>query len=1193
MINRLIELSLRNRFIVIALYLGLAAWGWWALGATPIDAIPDLSDNQVIVFTDWPGHSPQEVEDQVTYPLTVNLQGLAGVRVVRSQSAFGFSMVYVIFEDDVDLYFARSRVLERMSLITKTLPAGVTPTLGPDATGVGHVFWYTVESPTLSLRDLRTLQDWFIRYQLNAVPGVAEVASVGGYVQQYQVDVDPNRLRTYNLPLSAVVAAVRDSNLNVGGNVLESNGAWLMVRGVGLIASVDDVKRVVVGASNGVPIYVEQIADVRVGDAFRVGSLVKGSREAVGGVVVARSSVNTAAVIDAVKTRIAQIEPGLPPGVKIVPFYDRSTLIAQSVDTLRHALLEEIALVTLAHVIFLMHFRSILIVTIPLPLAVLISFLGMHYAGISSNIMSLAGIAIAIGVLVDAGIVVTENAFRYVEQRGVDPRDRQRVWQTVLESTRLVGRPVFFSMAIILLAFVPVFALTGQQGKLFHPLAFTKTFAVLAATVISVTLVPVLCSILLGGRFHAEDANPVMRLWRRIYQPVLETALAHRLLTISAAAVLFAGALFVARGIGSEFMPPLNEGDLMFMPIADPSISLEENTRIAAKQNAVLSTLPEVASVVAKVARADTSTDPAPLNMTETVVHLKPRDKWRPGMTLDKLRAEMGRAVQMPGVSNIWTMPIINRIDMLTTGVRSEVGVKIFGTDLTTLEGAARQVSDVLRQVPGASNVYPEQVTSGQYLNIEIDRAAAARHGIGVADIQQVIETAIGETTLTTTIEGRRRFPVRVRYAAEYRADPQMLGQVLVPSPRGSQIPLGELARIEHGRGPAMISSENGLLLATVLLNVQGRDVGGFVDEARTRVANEVSLPAGYYIGWSGRWENQEHARQRLQLVLPIVMLVIFVLLYFTYHSLAEAAHVLLAVPFALTGGVYLLWLLGYNFSVAVWVGFIALFGTAVQTGVVMVIYLEEAVARKRQQMGAAFTREALRGAVIEGALLRLRPKVMTVSTVVAGLLPIMWSTRVGSEVMKPLATPVLGGMVSSLLHVLIVTPVIFFWLYERRLGLQHEALPLAPVRTVNWRPVAGVFAVVVVALSILYVRHGAKSSGDAAVSGEQEVQRVSAGTLQIALLSPTGTLHQGRNAFTIEFRSADGRLVDAGDIHASGNMSMPGMVMSSGLQIQRTATVGRYEATAEFGMAGAWHMTIEWNGPVGKGSVNFEGAVQ
>src|SRR4051794_26965940 len=680
MINRFIELSLRNRLIVVALYLALAVWGWWALAATPIDAIPDLSDNQVIVFTDWSGHSPQEVEDQVTYPLTVNLQGLAGVRVLRSQSAFGFSMIYVIFEDSVDLYFARARVLERMSLISKALPAGVAPTLGPDATGVGHVFWYTVESPQRSLSELRALQDWFLRYQLNAVPGVAEVASVGGEVQQYQIDVDPNRLRAYKLPLSAVVAAVRDSNLNVGGNVIDSNGAWLIVRGVGLIQSVDDVKRIPVGAAGGTPIYVEQVANVRVGSAFRVASLVKGSREAVGGVVVARTGVNTKRVIDAVKARIAAIQPGLPPDVAIVPFYDRSDLIERTVDTLRHALLEEILLVTLAHVVFLMHVRSILIVTIPLPLAVLASFVGMYYAGLSANVMSLAGIAIAIGVLVDAGIVVTENAFRQIERKGIDTHDRPAVLEAVRAASHLVGRPVFFSMAIIVLAFVPVFALTGQEGKLFHPLAFTKTFAVLAATVIAVTLVPVLCTVLLGGRLHPEQANPLMRGLRRLYRPILDAALAHRVATLGAAGLLLAGALLLARGIGSEFMPALNEGDLMFMPIADPSISLEENTRIAQTQNAALLRVPEVAQVVAKVGRAETSTDPSPLNMTETIVRLKPRAQWRPGVTVDALRAEMSRAVQLPGVTTIWTMPIINRIDMLTTGIRSEVGVKLFGT---------------------------------------------------------------------------------------------------------------------------------------------------------------------------------------------------------------------------------------------------------------------------------------------------------------------------------------------------------------------------------------------------------------------------------------------------------------------------------------------------------------------------------
>jgi Cu(I)/Ag(I) efflux system membrane protein CusA/SilA len=1191
MINRLIEFSLRNRFVVVAAYLSLAVWGWWALRSTPIDAIPDLSDNQVIVFTDWQGHGAQEVEDQITYPLTVNLQGLAGVRVVRSQSAFGFSMVYVVFEDGIDLYFARARVLERMSLVAKSLPPGVTPTLGPDATGVGHVFWYTVESSTHSLRELRTLQDWFIRYQLNSVPGVAEVASVGGHVQQYQIDVDPNRLRAYELPLQSVVRAVRESNLNVGGNVLESNGAWLIVRGVGLIASVEDVKKIVVGAANGVPVYVEQLANVQVGNAFRVASLVKGTQEAVGGVIVARTGVNTKDVIDAVKARIEQITPGLPPGVRIVPFYDRSTLIDQVSDTLRRALLEEIALVTLAHVVFLMHLRSILIVTLPLPLAVLMAFLGMYYAGISSNIMSLAGIAIAIGVLVDAGIVVTENAFRHVERNVVDTRDRQRVWEMVLESTRLVGRPVFFSMAIIVLAFVPVFALSGQEGKLFHPLAFTKTFAVVAATVIAVTLVPVLCTLLLGGRLHPEDANPVMRALRRLYQPVLESALTHRAATVIAAAALFAGALFVARGIGNEFMPPLNEGDLMFMPIADPSISLEENTRIAARQNQILMSFPEVEYAVAKVARADTSTDPAPLNMTETVVHLKPRSEWRPGMTLDRLRAEMGDAVQLPGVSNIWTMPIVNRIDMLTTGIRSEVGVKVFGSDLQVLEETARRVAAALRQVRGASNVYPEQITSGQYLNIEIDRAAAARYGIGVGDIQQVVETAVGETVLTTTIEGRARFPVRVRYAPEYRADPQALGQVLVASPQGQQIPLSQVARIQHARGPAMLSSENGLLLATVLLNVQGRDVGGFVEEARRVVAREVSLPQGYYIAWSGRWENQAHAKQRLQIVLPIVLVVIFVLLYFTYHSVTEAAHVLLAVPFALTGGIYLLWFLGYNFSVAVWIGFIALFGTAVQTGVVMVIYLEEAVERKRRELSGKLTHAALRAAVIEGALLRLRPKVMTVSTVIAGLLPIMWSTRVGAEVMKPLAAPVLGGMVSSLIHVLIVTPVLFLWLHERRLRLRHVSTPAAGVGLTRRGTLIAVGTAVVVAAVfglMFFTSHPSESPAGRIVHSERQ------GDLTISLLSPSGTLRTGRNAFTIEFRSAsNGELMEVGTVRASANMPMPGMVMPGNVQVSRAIAPGRYEATADFGMAGAWQMAIEWQSRGRQGSIKFEGAVQ
>jgi len=1217
MVNRIVELSLRHRALVIGLAVALAGWGWWAATATPIDAIPDLSDNQVIVFTDWTGHSAQEVEDQVSYPLTVNLRGLAGVRVVRSQSAFGFSMIYVVFEDNVDQYFARSRVLERLSLVATQMPDGAVPTLGPDATGVGHVFWYTVESDRHSLRDLRTLQDWFIRYQLNAVPGVAEVASVGGHVQQYQIDIDPNRLRAYNLSLGSVVEAVRSSNENVGGNVLEANGTWSIVRGVGLVESIADLENIVLAAPGGVPVYVRQVGQVHVGDAFRVASLVKGREEAVGGVIVMRNGANAQQVIDAVKERINQIAPGLPPGVRIVPFYDRSTLISQAADTLRRALVEEVVLVTLVQALFLLHLRSILIVTLPLPLAVLVSFLTMYYAGITSNIMSLAGIAIAIGVLVDAAIVVTENAFRHVEQHDIDTRDRAAVTRAVQASARLVGRPVFFSMAIIVLAFIPVFALTGQEGKLFHPLAFTKTFAVLAATVISITLVPVLCTLLIRGKVHDEGANPLMRALRAVYRPCLESALTHRAVTFVFAMLVLGGAVMVGMRIGSEFMPPLDEGDLLFMPVTDPSISLDQNTDIAKRQNAALMGVPEVEYAVAKVGRADTSTDPSPLNMTETIVHLKPRAQWRPGMTLERLRSELSAAAELPGVTNIWTMPIINRIDMLSTGIRSEVGVKIYGAQLPALEQTARQVADVVRTVPGAANVYPEPLTSSQYLNVRVDRARAARFGLTVSAVQEVIRTAIGERNLTLTLEGRQRFPVRVRYASEFREDPQALGNVLVATPSGQQLPLAQVADIEQARGPAMINSENGLLLATVLMNVQGRDLGGFVNDAKAAVASRVPLPPGYFIGWSGRYESQVSARQRLQIVVPIAIVVIFLLLYFTYHSALEAAHVLLTVPFALTGGVYLLWLLGYNFSVAVWVGFIALFGTAVQTGVVMVIYLQEALDRKIAVRGAGPAGEAVRragpaggredrdggpairltqkdlyDAIVEGALLRLRPKIMTVSTVVAGLLPIMWSNRVGADVMKPLATPVLGGMVSSLIYVLVVTPVFFYWIQEYRLRPERsEVVPSAMVP--RWVP-ATIVLLIAMAAGGWWMRDRMSAAPQDEAPGGAVLQTVKSGELAITLSNPAGELRQGANDFRIEFRSArTNARVNVGDVRLNAAMMMPGMAMTGTTTVTPGDRPGVYEAKGDFAMSGSWDMTLEWDGPAGRGSAAFKGSVQ
>ena len=1033
MINRIIEWSLKNRVIVTALFIGVAAAGYWALRNTPIDAIPDVSENQVIVFTDWPGRSPQEVEDQITYPLVTSLQGLPGVKVVRASSAFSFSMINIIFEEKVELYWARTRILERLNVVGNQLPDGVVPTLGPDASGVGQVFWYTLESDKHSLRELRTIQDWFVRYQLNSVKGVAEVGSVGGYVQQYQIDVDPDKLRGFGIPISKLIEAVKRSNANVGGNVVKQSGRWAVVRGVGLVESVSDIENIVIGSSNGTPIFIKNVAKVKLGDAFRVGALDKNGNEAVGGVVIARYGVNTLEVIESTKQKIKEIEVGLPEGVKLVPFYDRTELINRASNTLKWTLLEELILVSLAHILFLFHFRSILIVSIPLPLAVLTSFLFMYFMGISSNIMSLAGIAIAIGVLVDAGIVVTENAFRYIEKNDIDTNDRPAVRKAVLESTKLVGRPVFYSMAIIILAFVPVFALEGREGKLFHPLAFTKTFAMISATIIGITLVPVLCTYLLRGKMHSEGSNPVMRFLRRLYQPVLTAALKHRIVTLAIALVLFVGAVIAASSIGSEFMPNLNEGDLMYMPVTDPAISMEEALKLLQEQDKILASFPEVEHVVGKVGRAETSTDPAPVNMNETLIHLKPKSDWRPGVTRDGLVAEMDAKLKMPGVTNIWTQPIINRIEMLATGIRSEIGVKIFGDDLKTLEEYSNKAADVLRNVEGARDVYPEKVIGTPYIDIDIDRTSAARYGIDVGMINEVVEKGIGETNLSTTIEGRERFPIRVRYATDFRENVEKIGRIPIVTADGQAIPLSQVANIKTVTGASMIQSENGLLKGTVLLNVRDRDLGSFVAEADEVLRKNLELPDGYYFSWSGQFENQQRAKNRLMIVVPIVLIVIFGLLYITYNSAVEAAHILLAVPFALTGGVFLLWLVGYNFSVAVWVGFIALFGTAVQTGVVMVIYLEEAVEKKKKEHGG-LTPESLMEAVIEGALLRLRPKVMTVTTVIAGLLPIMWSTSTGAEVMKPLATPVLGGMVSSLLHVLIVTPVIFYIIHERRL---------------------------------------------------------------------------------------------------------------------------------------------------------------
>ena len=1147
MINRLIEWSLRNRFLVVCGVFVLIAFGTRAVLRTPVDAIPDLSENQVIVFADWAGRSPQEVEDQVTYPLSVGLQGLAGVKTVRANSMFGFSMLTLIFEEKVDNYFARTRVLERLNLLAAQLPAGVVPQLGPDATGLGWVYQYylhvdpalahasthtnsgsqllTLNSqPSYDLGQLRALQDWFIRYQLNAVQGVAEVASIGGFVRQYQIEVSSLKMRARKVTLKDVMDAVGASNLNVGGKVIEENGMEFVVRGLGLVKSLEDLENIVLMERGGIPIYLKDIATVQIGGDFRRGTLDVDGREVVGGIVVMRNGENALATINRVKEKIRQIQPSLPPGVTIKSFYDRAELIERTIDTLKHALAEEILLVTLAHIIFLWHFRSILIVTVPLPLSILVSFILMEKFGVSSNIMSLSGIAIAIGVLVDAGIVMTENVIRHCERA---EEEKVRKWESekareaaaatagtlspshsptlspapsprltaeetlavVLTSAQQVGRPIFFAMVIIILAFLPVFALSGQEGKLFHPLAFTKTFAMIGSTILAVTIVPALCSLLVRGPFHSEDRNWVMRVLLAIYDPVLDWALRWRKTVMASAALLLTVALAMAfgaprewvqriekaghpklahafAGFGKDFMPTLNEGSLLFMPVLLPSTSLTEVKRVMAWQDRVIRSLPEVESVGGKLGRAETATDPAPVEMIETTIMLKPEwlptnrtylgfiriptvyrnPAWRPDSTKETLIAELTEKLSnVPGYVPGFLQPIENRILMLATGIRAQLGVKILGGSLDDLQRKAFEVERIVREVPGAVGVAPSRVQGKPYLEVEVNRVAMARFGLRAQDVLDAVETGIGGKVLSTTYQAaermdpRERTGIQVRLQRAERDDLERLGDVLVATPSGKQMPLGQLATIRRTTGPSEIASENGRLRVFVQANVQERDLTSFVEDVKQRVKKEIepTLPPGMTIEYSGEYENLVRAQQTLFYIFPATLLIIFLLLYMVYHSAKEAAHVILAVPFALTGGVFLQYILGYNFSVSVWVGYIALFGTAIQTGVVMVVYLEEMVAKKQAERAAAgqpFTRDDLIQAIKDGARLRLRPKVMTVATIVASLLPIMWSHRPGSEVMQPLATPVIGGMVSSLLHILVVTPVIFAMLREREL---------------------------------------------------------------------------------------------------------------------------------------------------------------
>ena len=1052
MIDRLVSWCLGNRPIVLAATVLLTIVGIDAIYKTPIDAIPDLSENQVIVLSDWAGRSAQEVEDQVTFPLSTALQGLAGVREVRAQSAFGFSMLTVIFRDDIDVYFARTRVLEKLSALPFRLPDGVTPKLGPDATSIGWIYQYYLDDSAaaesgegLDLGQLRSLQDWFVRLQLSAVPGVAEVASIGGFVRQYQVDVNPNQLRAYGLPLSGVVEQIQGSSRNVGGGNIEINGRDITIRGVALVRSLEDLQSIPVGYSQGRPVLLEQIATVAMGPEPRRGVLDVAGREAVGGVVVMRYGESAREVIAGVKQKITEISKALPPGVTIKPFYDRSELIDRAVGTLRLTLIEEIILVTLAHILFLGHFRSVLIVTLPLPLSILFAFILMKLTGITSNIMSLSGLAIAIGVLVDAAVVVTEAVIReaHAVQEGRVPglSYPKDIVEIVRRATRMVIRPIFFAMLIILLAFIPVFALHGEAGKLFHPLAFTKSYAMAGAMLLALTVVPVLASLLVRGKLRDEGENPILRFLLRLYRPTLEWSLDHGKAVIVAAVVILLAALSLGRGIGWDFMPPLNERALLYMPTTLPSASVPEINRVMSAQDKILASFPEVESVVGKLGRADTATDPAPVSMIETTIMLKPLSAWRPGMTMEKLQSEMLQKMQQfPGFVPAFLQPIESRIFMLNTGIRGQVAVKIFGSELKELERLALEVEGILKEVPGSTDVYAERVAGTPYLDITVRRDDAARYGVSTTEINNTIETAIGGATLETTIDGRQRIPIRVRYPRELRGDIPSLEQVLVTTMQGENIPLSMVADFRLTTGPSMISSENGMMRVFVQANVKDRALADFVHDAQEKVSAKLSLPPGYFISWGGQYEKLLAASRTLLVICPLVILIIFVLLFLTYRSWKEAAHVLLAVPFALSGGIYLQWLLGYHFSVAVAVGYIALFGTAVQTAVIMVIYLSDALDRKIKECGETFSLKDLRSAVLQGALLRLRPKVMTVATIVASLmvilLPIFSGERTGIEIMRPIAVPVIGGMISSLLHILIVTPVLFFSLRKRELAL-------------------------------------------------------------------------------------------------------------------------------------------------------------
>ena len=1039
MLAHIIDWSGRNRFLVLLATLFITVWGVFAVLRTPIDALPDLSDVQVIVYTEVPGQAPQVVEDQVTYPLTTAMLSVPKSKVVRGFSFFGASFVYIIFEDGTDIYWARSRVLEYLNFASGRMPKGVTPQIGPDATGVGWVYQYALLAKDKTLAELRSIQDWYVRYQLTKAHGVAEVASVGGFVQTYQVTVDPVKLRAFGIPLMKVAQAIRDSNRDVGGRAVEMAETEYMVRGMGYLRGKADIEMLVVKSDKGTPVLIRDIARVELTPDERRGlTELNGEGEVVSGIAMARYGQNALEVIANLKEKIAEIGPGLPAGVTVQTVYDRSELINRAISTLKRTLIEESLIVALVCIVFLMHVRSALVAILMLPVGILISFIAMRLLGMSSNLMSLGGIAIAIGAMIDAAIVMIENAHKHLERlpEGHSTKDR---FDAMLAACKEVGPALFFSLLIITVSFLPVFALEGQEGRLFSPLAYTKTFSMAGAALLSITLVPVLMLLFIRGKIMPEAKNPVNRFLIWVYRPIIAGVMRWKKLTVLAALVVLGISFYPASRLGSEFMPTLNEGSLLYMPASLPGMSITKAAELLQTQDKIIKSFPEVTSVFGKAGRANTATDPAPTEMFETVINLKPESEWRAGMTIDKLIAEMDKALQFPGVANSWTMPIKARIDMLSTGIRTPIGIKVFGKDLVEMEKLARQIETVVKAVPGTTSAFAERITGGFYLNIEPDREQLARYGLAVGDLLDVVGIALGGEMVTTTVEGRERYGVTVRYPRELRSDPQQIArEVLIPTMDGAMIPLGQLAKVVVAKGAPGIRTENALLSAYIYVDIRDRDIGGYVADAKKAVAEQVKFPPGYYVTWSGQFEYMERAIEKMKIVIPVTLLIIFLLLYLNFRRITETLIVMLSVPFALVGGVWLMWLLNYNLSVAVAVGFIALAGVAAETGVIMLIYLDHAwedVKVKCRAAGREPGAGDLYGAVMEGAVERVRPKMMTVVAIMAGLLPIMWGTGTGSEVMSRIAAPMVGGMISSTVLTLAVIPALYALVKQWRLG--------------------------------------------------------------------------------------------------------------------------------------------------------------